>query len=47
MSVRLDPLIAITGCRDVFEAGAYLRVAVGEDQLVVDGHRFPLRERLN
>ncbi|TNN89308.1 hypothetical protein EYF80_000596 [Liparis tanakae] len=35
------------GSRDVFEAGAYLRVAVGEDQLVVDRHRFPLRERLD
>lgn len=28
-------------------AGAYLRVAVGEDQLVIDGHRFPLRQRLD
>lgn len=25
----------------------YLRVAVGENQLVVDGHRFPLCQRLN
>lgn len=37
----------MTGCRDVFVGGAYLRVAVREDQLVVDGHRFPLRQRLN
>ncbi len=28
-------------------AGAYLRVAVGEDQLVIDSHRFPLRQRLD
>lgn len=28
-------------------AGDYLRVTVGEDQLVVDCHRFPLCQRLN
>lgn len=42
MSVHLDTIIIMTGYRD-----AYLRVAVGEDQLVIDRHRFPLRQRLN
>lgn len=28
-------------------AGAYLRVTVGEDQLVVDCHSFPLCQRFN
>lgn len=37
----------MTGCSDVFMAGDYLRVTVGEDQLVVDCHRFPLCQRLN
>lgn len=33
--------------RNVFVVGVYLRVAVGEDQLVVDSHRFPLRQRFD
>lgn len=27
--------------------GVYLRVTVGEDQLVIDCHRLPLRQRLD
>lgn len=42
ISVMLDAIIVMTSCRD-----AYLRLAVREDQLVIDCHRFPLRQRLD
>lgn len=40
--MQLDTIIVMRGYRDT-----YLRVAVREDQLVIDRHRFPLRQRLN
>lgn len=47
IDVQLDTNKVMTGCRDVFVADAYLRVTVGEDQLVVDCHRFSLCQRFN